>query len=68
VIHTESANGFLAEAESFAAMVRQGAAHWNGATRAESIDIMMTLDALRESARRGVAVEVAAAKADADGP
>jgi D-xylose 1-dehydrogenase (NADP+, D-xylono-1,5-lactone-forming) len=65
VIHTESTNGFLAEAESFATMVRQGASHWNGATPAESIDIMTTLDALKESARRGVAVEIAAVPADA---
>ena len=46
-------------------MVRQGASHWNGATPAESIDIMTTLDALKESARRGVAVDVAAAPAGA---
>jgi xylose dehydrogenase (NAD/NADP) len=65
VIHTEPGNGFLAEAESFAAMVREGATRWNGATPAESLDIMTTLDAIRESARRGVAVDVAAAPADA---
>ena len=38
-------NGFLAEAESFAALVRGGA--WNGITERESIDVAEMLDALR---------------------
>ena len=51
-------NGFLAEAESFEKLIRQGAAHWNGATPAESIDIMLTIEALLESARSGQWVDV----------
>src|ERR1700761_4229444 len=46
-------NGFLAEAESFQALVRGGPMHWSGATPQESIDIMMMLDALLRSARSG---------------
>ncbi len=38
-------NGFLAEAESFADLVRAG--RWNGITAQESIDVMVMLDALR---------------------
>ncbi len=38
-------NGFLAEAESFARLVRGGA--WNGITERESIDVAEMLDALR---------------------
>jgi D-xylose 1-dehydrogenase (NADP+, D-xylono-1,5-lactone-forming) len=55
-VETAPINGFLAEAESFARLVREGSAHWTGATREESIDIMMTLDAMLLSARSGVAV------------
>jgi xylose dehydrogenase (NAD/NADP) len=51
-------NGFLAEAESFEQLVRHGPAHWNGATAAESIDIMLTLEALLQSARAEKWVEV----------
>lgn len=58
VIHTEAANGFQAEAESFAAQIRGESHAWNGATEEESIDFMRIADALLESARRGVAVEV----------
>ena len=52
-------NGFRAEAESFAALVREGPAHWSGATPAESLDIAATLDAIIASARSGRAVEIA---------
>jgi D-xylose 1-dehydrogenase (NADP+, D-xylono-1,5-lactone-forming) len=58
VIHTEAANGFQAEAESFAALVRGEPNAWNGATQAESIDIMTLVDALLESARSGTAVQL----------
>ncbi|HEY2782633.1 MAG TPA: Gfo/Idh/MocA family oxidoreductase [Steroidobacteraceae bacterium] len=58
-IETPPINGFLAEAESFEHMVREGAAHWTGATPQESIDIMMTLEALLRSARSGAAEPVA---------
>jgi D-xylose 1-dehydrogenase (NADP+, D-xylono-1,5-lactone-forming) len=58
LVETPPANGFLAEAESFERLVREGPAHWTGATPEESIDIMMTLEALLRSARSGVAVEM----------
>ena len=53
-------NGFLAEAESFAAMIAGGVSHWTGASEAESIDIMATLEAIRASARTGQTVAVPA--------
>jgi xylose dehydrogenase (NAD/NADP) len=59
IIETAPANGFLAEAESFARLVREGPAQWSGATPEESIDIMMTVEALLRSARCGLPVEVA---------
>jgi predicted dehydrogenase len=52
-LDTPPINGFLAEAESFEALVRSGPARWVGATAQESIDIMMTLEALLKSARSG---------------
>jgi hypothetical protein len=42
-------DGFLAEGESFANMVRLGASHWNGATEAESIDTVRALEASARS-------------------
>ena len=60
VLEVEGVNGFRAEAESFARMVRQGPAHWNGASEAESIDIVLTLDAIAASARSGKWEAVAA--------
>ena len=51
-------DGFRAEAESFARMVRQGAAHWSGASEAESIDTALSLQAILESARSGAWVEL----------
>ncbi len=59
VIHTDAANGFLAEAEAFAALVRGEPDAWKGATETESVDIMTIVDALLESARSGAAVELA---------
>jgi D-xylose 1-dehydrogenase (NADP+, D-xylono-1,5-lactone-forming) len=58
VVQSPPTNGFLAEAESFERLVREGAAHWSGATPEESIDIMMTLDAILASARSGTAVQI----------
>jgi predicted dehydrogenase len=52
-------DGFRAEAESFARMIRQGAAQWNGASEAESIDVVLSLQAIAESAKTGAWVEVA---------
>jgi xylose dehydrogenase (NAD/NADP) len=43
-------NGFRAEAESFAALVRGGT--WNGITEQESIDVMIMLDVLRAAVQR----------------
>ena len=42
-------DGFLAEAESFARMLRHGAEHWNGVTEAESIDTVRALQAIAAS-------------------
>jgi predicted dehydrogenase len=53
-------NGFLAEAESFAALVREQADGWTGVTPEESIDIMLTIDAITESLRSGTWATVAA--------
>lgn len=58
VIETAAVGGFLAEAEAFHDLVREGAAAWTGATPEESIDIAFTLDALAASARSGRAVDV----------
>ncbi len=52
-------SGFLAEAESFAHLVAGRSELWSGATPEETTDIMLTLDAIAESARSGRAVEVA---------
>ena len=60
VIETAMTSGFLAEAEAFHDLVRDGWDHWPGTTPAESIDIALTLDALAASSRRGVAVDVVA--------
>ncbi|HME40041.1 MAG TPA: Gfo/Idh/MocA family oxidoreductase [Steroidobacteraceae bacterium] len=58
VVESSAVNGFLAEAESFARLVEFGPAEWSGATPEESIDIMATLQAIRESARGGGMIEV----------
>jgi len=57
-IETATANGFLAEAEAFADLVRHGPSRWTGATPDESIDTMLALEALGESARTGFAVDI----------
>jgi predicted dehydrogenase len=51
-------DGFRAEGESFARMVREGAAAWNGASEAESIDTVLALSAIAKSARLGGWVEL----------
>jgi xylose dehydrogenase (NAD/NADP) len=53
-IEVPGGNGFLAEAESFARLVADGPSEWQGATPVESVDIMLTLDAMRKSARSGI--------------
>jgi predicted dehydrogenase len=59
-IECTQTDGFLAEAEAFAELVAQGWGRWTGATPEESVDIMRTLEAIGESARRGgAAVDVA---------
>jgi xylose dehydrogenase (NAD/NADP) len=44
-------NGFLAEAESFAALVFGDTGGWTGASAEQSLAIARTLDAIRQSAR-----------------
>jgi predicted dehydrogenase len=46
-------DGFLAEAESFARMLREGPAAWNGASEAESVDTVAALEAIAHSLRSG---------------
>jgi predicted dehydrogenase len=57
-IDTPGPNGFLAEAESFEAMVRLGPSAWTGAGATESIGIAAILEALLQSARAGRPVEM----------
>jgi xylose dehydrogenase (NAD/NADP) len=57
-IEVEGGNGFRAEAESFARLVANGPNAWSGATPAESVDVMLTLDAMLKSVRSGVWEEV----------
>jgi xylose dehydrogenase (NAD/NADP) len=53
-------NGFLAEAESFAALVRAGSAspRWDGASPDESLDIVLMLEAILRSAREKKPVDL----------
>lgn len=57
-LELEGGDGFRAEAEAFAALVARGPEAWPGATPAESIDIAMTLEAIRDSARSGAPVSL----------
>jgi xylose dehydrogenase (NAD/NADP) len=43
-------NGFLQEADSFARLLRHGEAEWTGASPQDSVNIALTLDAIRASA------------------
>jgi predicted dehydrogenase len=56
-VQTTALNGFLAEAESFAGLIR-GSPRWEGASPEESIDIALTLEAILHSARAGRPVEL----------
>ena len=58
LVQTSPVNGFLAEAESFERLVRAGPAEWSGAMPEESIDVMLTVDAILGSARSGAAVDI----------
>jgi predicted dehydrogenase len=58
IVQTSTLNGFLGEAESFERLVREGPAQWSGATPQESIDNMLTLEAILESARSGGTIEI----------
>jgi xylose dehydrogenase (NAD/NADP) len=57
-LETPTLNGFLAEAESFERLVRLGPDYWTGVTEPESIDIMLTVEALLQSARSGQPVRI----------
>jgi predicted dehydrogenase len=59
IIEVAGGNGFLAEAESFQQFVAHGPARWTGATRDESIDIALTLEAILQSARSDAPVSLA---------
>jgi predicted dehydrogenase len=58
LVQTSPVNGFLAEAESLERLVSAGPAEWSGATPEESIDVMLTLEAILGSARSGAPVEI----------
>jgi len=58
IVETQPVNGFLAEAESFERLVREGPAGWSGITPEESLDVMLALEAILHSARSGAAVEI----------
>jgi predicted dehydrogenase len=57
-VQTTALNGFLAEAESFAGLVRGASPRWDGASPEESIDIALTLEAILQSARAGRPVDL----------
>ena len=59
IVEVAPGNGFLAEAESFQRLLEHGPTGWTGATPDESIDIALTLDAIREASRSGNAVSIA---------
>jgi xylose dehydrogenase (NAD/NADP) len=58
IVQTSAINGFLAEADSFARLVSDGPAEWQGTTPEESIDGVLTLEAILESARSGRTVAI----------
>ena len=57
-VESAPTGGFLAEAEAFHDLVREGWDRWPGATPDESVDIMLTIDAFAASIRGGIAVDV----------
>jgi D-xylose 1-dehydrogenase (NADP+, D-xylono-1,5-lactone-forming) len=60
ILEVPTTNGFLGEAESFEGLVREGPARWTGVTPDDSINIILTLEALLRSAREGKPVEIEA--------
>jgi len=58
ILELPGSNGFLAEAESFARLLAGKPDRWTGVTPEESTDIILTLDAIAESARSGISVDV----------
>jgi predicted dehydrogenase len=56
-IETTALNGFRAEAESFAGWVR-GVGRWEGPTPEQSVDIVVTLEAILQSARAERPVDI----------
>lgn len=57
-IATPGANGFRAEAESFARLVAGEAEAWTGVSAAQSVAIMETLEAILRSAQSGAPVDL----------
>jgi len=57
-IEVPALDAFRAEAESFERLIRIGPDQWTGASPDESIDIMLTLEAILQSARVRAPVEV----------
>ena len=57
-VQSPAANGFRAEAESFARLVQGCEARWEGPSPQESIDIALTLEAILQSARANRPVEL----------
>jgi xylose dehydrogenase (NAD/NADP) len=58
-IAVQACDGFRAEAESFERLIRLGPGHWTGVAPDESIDIVLTLEAILESARSRQPITVA---------
>jgi xylose dehydrogenase (NAD/NADP) len=59
-LEVPTTNGFLGEADSFERLVREGPDQWTGVTPEDSVNIMLTLEALLRSAREGKPVEIEA--------
>ncbi len=59
-IEVPPVNGFRAEAESFARLIKHGPDHWTGVTPQESIDIALTLESIIRSARSNTPIDVLA--------
>jgi len=57
-VESPAMNGFRAEAESFARLVRGSGPGWEGPSPQESIDIALTLEAILHSARANRPVEL----------
>jgi D-xylose 1-dehydrogenase (NADP+, D-xylono-1,5-lactone-forming) len=58
-IAVQACDGFRAEAESFERLIQLGPGRWTGVSPDESVDIMLTLEAILESARSGQPITVA---------